>query len=101
MKASKALKRLADVEESLSRVIERYATNEQSVKELLTEAKARVVHARKTVSTQAQPPATNGHAMKSAKSNNRPLPAGDTEPATSRSFKRDRAEKGGRSAGHS
>jgi len=59
MKGSKVLQRLDEVEESPSRVIGRYAANEQNVKVLLEEAKSCVVHARKAINTRPQPAVVN------------------------------------------
>jgi len=49
MKAKKAVKRLNRVEALLSNVIDGFAEGERAVKELLDNAKAAVVRARKTV----------------------------------------------------
>ena len=53
MKATKALKRLAKIEASLSDLIERFSAREHRGQELLQNAKASVVRAREIVSLQA------------------------------------------------
>jgi hypothetical protein len=55
MKAKKALKRLRRVEELLSIVIDQFAANERSVRELLDSAKASVIHARARIISQSAP----------------------------------------------
>jgi hypothetical protein len=57
MKAKKAVKRLNRVEGLLSNVIDGFAAGERAVKELLANAKAAVVRARKSVSVKASPAA--------------------------------------------
>jgi hypothetical protein len=57
MKAKKAVKRLTRVEALLSNVIDGFAAGERAVKELLGNAKAAVVRARKTVNVKTAAPA--------------------------------------------
>lgn len=57
MKTNKALRRLTDVEDLLSAVIERYEARDKSVRKLLDEAKACIVEARQTVNKEAESPA--------------------------------------------
>jgi hypothetical protein len=63
MKAKKALKRLTKVETLLTNVIDQYAGSEGNVRELLDNAKASVVRAKKTVNVKAaakKPPVKAG-----------------------------------------
>ena len=46
MKAVKALKRLAEIETMLSKIVERYAGNERSIQEVLRDAREAVIRAR-------------------------------------------------------
>jgi hypothetical protein len=55
MKAKKALKRLRRVEELLSVVIDQFAANERSVRELLSSARASVIRARGRINSQSAP----------------------------------------------
>lgn len=55
MKAKKALKRLTRVETLLTDVIDQYAGSQRDVRELLDNAKASVVRAKKTVNVKASP----------------------------------------------
>jgi hypothetical protein len=55
MKAKKALKRLRRVEGLLSIVIDQFAANERSVRELLGSARASVIHARGKINSQSAP----------------------------------------------
>ena len=57
MKANKAGKRLAKIEALLSNVIERYSAS-GSVRDLLHEAKASIIRAKKAMSEQASPEVT-------------------------------------------
>ena len=71
MKANKALKRLAKIEASLSALIERYATSEKVVQELLHDAKASVLRAKKAVSSQASTRTQVTASVKAGKSKRR------------------------------
>lgn len=53
MKANKALKRLAKIEESVSEVMERYSATAPHIREALQDAKAGVARAKEAVSLQA------------------------------------------------
>jgi hypothetical protein len=53
MKANKALKRLAKIEESVSDVMERYSASAPPTREALQDAKAAVARAKEAVSLQA------------------------------------------------
>ena len=53
MKATKALKRLAEIETLLTKVVERYAANGESTQKVLQEAKNAVLRAKEAVSLQA------------------------------------------------
>ena len=55
MKAKKALKRLRRVEELLSIVIDEFAGNEHSVRELLDSAKTSVIRAKAGINSQSAP----------------------------------------------
>lgn len=68
MKATKAAKRLADVEQSLIKVIERYPVDEHGLRELLEEAKSRIVDARKVVGSQSDSSKLNGNGSKPTQS---------------------------------
>lgn len=63
MKAKKALKRLRRVEELLSIVIDQFAGNEPSVRELLDSAKTSVIRAKAGISSQS----VSGTAKKTAR----------------------------------
>jgi len=71
MKANKALKRLAKIEASLSVLIERYAVNQSGVQELLHDAKASVLRAKKAVSLQASPKTATNASVRAGKSKRR------------------------------
>jgi len=59
MKANKALKRLAKIEELMSDVVERYSGSAPHIRALLQDAKAAVIRAREAVSLQASSETTN------------------------------------------
>jgi hypothetical protein len=75
MKANKALKRLAKIEASLSDLIERYAASEEGVKELLHDAKASVLRAKKAVGLQKSSRTATGASVKARKPKRRHLTA--------------------------
>ena len=68
MKAKKALKRLARVEALLSDVMDRYASSEQDLKDLLGEAKASVARAKQTLNVKASSTAAKKPPAKAEKS---------------------------------
>ena len=71
MKAKKALKRLTRVETLLTDVIDQYAGSEGNVRELLDNAKASVVRAKKTVNVKASPKAAKKPPVKAGSSKSR------------------------------
>ena len=75
MKAKKAVKRLTRVEALLSNVIDQYAGDSHSVKELLDSAKESVVRAKETVNQQSSSKATKKPPAKAEKPLRRRLTA--------------------------
>jgi len=71
MKAKKALKRLTRVETLLSSVIDQYAANGSSLRELLDSAKASVGSAKETVDLKAAPKAAKKPPVKADSSKRR------------------------------
>jgi hypothetical protein len=67
MKANKALKRLAKVEESVSNVMERYSASAPHIREALQDAKAAVTRAKEAVSSQASSGTRNAPKKAAAK----------------------------------
>lgn len=68
MKAKKALKKLKRVESLLSRVIVQYAADARSVRELLDSAKAAVVRAQSSMTSQPPPKTAKKPRLKTEKS---------------------------------
>ena len=71
MKAKKALKRLTRVETLLTNVIDQYASSVRDLRELLDNAKASVVRAKKTVEVKASPRAAKKPPVKAQTSKSR------------------------------
>ena len=71
MKAKKALKRLTRVEALLTDVIDQYAGSEGNMRELLDQAKASVVRAKKTVNVKVSPKAAKKPPVKAGNSKSR------------------------------
>ncbi len=87
MKAKKALKRLTEVETLLTDVIDRYTGVERDMRELLHDAKASVVRAKKTVNVKAsaraaKPPvkAVNSESPSTAEARKKPSPSAKRRP---------------------
>jgi hypothetical protein len=64
MKATKALKRLGKIEASLADLIERFSASDHKGQEFLQNAKASVIRARETVSSQASSRTAKNHHAK-------------------------------------